>query len=182
MSRKFILVLFAILLVLLLAGCTDQLMVMGASDPASIRLYLINESASKFVCPNPGLCPQGLTTGAHHFLDSPPMLAPGEAVSYTTRQLGGADGVCTGDRPDFMVGLCGWNYGDSPDQMNTMAKQYGGQIGFQFNCGDTVILRWNDAGPAGGTWTSEVLTAPGNKPATMDFQEMGAPAGGSCTG
>jgi hypothetical protein len=181
MSKKFLLILVAVFLLLVLTRCTDQILMMGASDPASVRLYLVNESENLYLSPNPGLCSQGLTAGPHRFLEVRPILAPAEAVSYTTRQIGGAEGVCTGERPDFMVGLCGWSFGSSPDQMTEINVQYGGQIGHQFNCGDTVILRWVDAGPAGGAWSSECLTAPGNMPATMEFQSISLPQGASCS-
>ena len=178
MSGKISLVL--VVSMLLCAGCTDSLLMLGASDPGSVRVYLVNTSSSRFVSPNIGLCPQGLANQPHNFLEAPPMLGPGESISYTTRQIGGADGVCTNASAQFMVGLCGWTYGPTAEDQTRQDQKFGGQIGYQFNCGDTVILRWADGGPACGTWTSEVLTAPGNTPATAPFQLIDT--GGTCSG
>jgi hypothetical protein len=179
MLRKLLVILFAILILLLFTSCINELLMIAAQDPASVRVYLVNESATKYVSPNLGLCPQGLETLPHSFLSAPPVIGPGQTISYTTRELAGLAGDCAAASPDFMVGLCGWRYGDSPDALTHFDQKYGGQIGYQFNCGDTVILRWTDAGPACGTWSSEVLTRPGNDAPTADFQQI--LTGGSCT-
>lgn len=146
--------------------------------PATVRLILVNTSADKFVQPNPGLCPQGLEqTGSHRFLPNPPIIPPGRAVSFTTLQIAGVGGLCANADPNFAVGLCGWKFGPSADNLATQSTKFGGQIGAMFNCGDTVILRWSDTGPECGTWESEILTAPGNDPPSMPFQII---EGGSC--
>jgi hypothetical protein len=161
------------------SGCDVQTMFPFADSGAVVRLYLVNTSASKFVSPNPGICPQGIEESTtHQFLDKPPVIAPGTAVSYTTWQIAGFGGLCADADPSFSVGLCGWKFGDSADMLELQPEKFGGQIGFQFNCGDTVILRWSDSGPACGTWTSEVLTAPGNALPSMPFMTIG---GGACT-
>lgn len=162
------------------AGCDVQSMLPLPDSGAVVRLYLVNTSTNKFVSPNPGICPQGIEEStSHRFLDAPPVLAPGTAVSYTTWQIAGFDGLCGDADPTFAVGLCGWKFGDAADQLELQPEKFGGQIGYQFACGDTVILRWSDSGPACGTWTSEVLTAPGNAPPSMAFMTIGT--GGVCT-
>lgn len=179
MFRKLLIILTALLVLLLFAGCVNELLMIAAQDAGSVRVYLVNESTAKFVSPNLGLCPQGLETLPHSFVTTPPIIAPGQAVSYTTRELAGTAGDCSAASPDFMVGLCGWSYGDSAESLTRFDMKYGGQIGMMFNCGDTVILRWTDGGADCGTWSSEVLTRPGNATPTVEFQQI--LTGGSCT-
>lgn len=162
-------------------GCDVPTFSLFGDSGSVVRLYLVNTSAAKFVSPNPGICPQGIEESTtHRFLAEPPVIGPGEAVTYTTWQIAGANGLCGDADPSFSVGLCGWKFGDAADNLTLQAEKFGGQIGYQFNCGDTVILRWADTGPACGTWASEVLTAPGNNPPTMSFMTISD--GGVCTG
>ncbi|MEK6643556.1 MAG: hypothetical protein AAB385_05695 [Planctomycetota bacterium] len=179
MLKKLIIVLVVIFVLFLIAGCVNELLMLAAQDPGSVRVYLVNGSSTRFVAPNLGLCPQGLETLPHNFVTEPPVIGPGQSVSYTTRQLAGASGDCSSASPSFMVGLCGWSYGNAADSLTRFDQKYGGQIGMQFNCGDTVILRWTDGGPDCGTWSSEVLSAPGNTVPTAQFQQIAT--GGSCT-
>jgi len=176
------LTLAAVLSAVLIAGCTGDLVIPRLSPSDYLRVYLVNESTSKYLSPNPGLCAEGLESGTKRFLDTPPILAPGETATYTTIEIGGLNGICSGDTPQFMFGLCGWKHGASADELTPCSRMYGGQIGFQFECGDTVILRWTDVGDPDGTWTSEVLSAPGNRPPVADFQYIEGGAGPSCTG
>jgi len=173
--------LFGIAILLVFSGgCGWEGLFGGPDAGATVRLYLVNSSTAKFVSPNPGICPQGIgDSSSHRFLEERPVIGPGEAVSYTTWEIAGENGICREADASFSVGLCGWKYGDAADSLETQAQKYGGQIGVQFNCGDTVILRWSDSGPACGTWTSEVLTAPGNAAPTMAF--MVIDDGGVCT-
>ncbi len=162
-----------------IAGCDTfpNYFLMGSPD--EVTVYLVNQSTSKYVSPNPGLCPQGLEAAGHSFLDDRPMLAPGQMVSVTTRQIDPTRGDCSNADPTFMLGLCGWNHGDDPQNLTACTQRYGGQIGYQFQCGDTVILRWTDEGSPDGTWTSDVITAPGNAAPSAAFQLM--ESSGSCT-
>lgn len=165
----------------MIVGCGAELGGLFLDSGDVVRVYLVNTSTSKYVSPNPGICPQGIeATTSHRFLDEPPIIEPGRAVSYTTQQIAGSGGVCANADPSFSVGLCGWKYGDSPDNLTLQAEKFGGQIGYQFGCGDTVILRWADTGPACGTWSSEVMTAPNNPLPTAPFMTIGT--GGVCTG
>lgn len=161
-------------------ACDSAFDFFGVPSATTLRLYLVNESTTRYVSPNPGLCAEGLEAGTKRFLDVPPVIAPGEAVSYTSFEIGGQDGICSGDNPQFMIGLCGWKHGASAEDLSPCSKRYGGQIGFQFQCGDTIILRWTDAGDIDGTWTSEILSALGNGPPAADFQYIDG-GGGSCT-
>ena len=181
MNRTSVFVALCLSVLLLPAGCMLGIMdLLGGCQPHSyIRLWLVNDSKTKYVSPHPGLCPQGLTTLPHYFVDQRPVLAPGESKSYTTVEMAGAEGLCV-NRPDFMIGLCGWNYGDDPANLTGCSDRYGGQIGYQFNCGDTVILHWTDSGAATGTWTSEVLPANGNPAPSAPFQMLPPPEGGTC--
>jgi hypothetical protein len=164
------------------AGCTDLLNLFslaGLDAQQGVRIYLVNSSTSKFVSPNPGLCPQGIENQGHSFLSESPVIAPGQAVTYTTVQIGGDTGVCASADPSFMIGLCGWRFGVDSANLSQCTQKFGGQINVQFQCGDTVILRWTDGGGENGTWSSEVLTAPGNAAPTMAFQTIDG--GGSCS-
>ena len=145
----------------------------------ALTFTLVNQSASKYVSPNPGLCPQGLTVEPHSFLAERPLLSPGESVTMSTAQIDATGGRCADADPSFMFGLCGWNHGADPQNMTSCAQRYGGQIGHQFNCGDTIIMRWTDQGSPDGTWTTEVRSAPGNAAPTAEFQLM--ESGGSCS-
>jgi hypothetical protein len=181
MKKPFVVIVLAVAgLTVSVAGCTDQLYALFASDPATVRVYLVNASTARYVSANLGLCSLGLQTQPHQFITDPPVLAPGEAATFTMRQVGGAYGDCANASPDYMIGLCGWRFGDAPDALTLQDQQYGGQIGVMFHCGDTVILRWTDDGPDCGTWASDVLVAPGNPQPTQDFQLIDA--GGSCGG
>ncbi len=178
MSRKTVGCVTALSLILVGTSCEGLLQLLPQIDGASVKLILINDSATKHVSPNPGLCPQGLDVQTHAFLDPRPLLAPGERIAVSTFQLAGFDGLCSDADPSFMIGLCGWHHGEDPANLTQCTEQYGGQIGFQFHCGDTVILRWTDEGGPDGTWTSEVVPATGNAPPMMAFQLM--PGGGQC--
>jgi len=156
--------------IVVMTGCFDFTGICGRQDESSVRIYLVNDSTTHVVAPKLGVCPVGMTTEPHYFVDPIPNIQPGESVVYTTRQIAGNHGVCTNADPAFSIGLCGWSYGTCTCAMTHVAQKFGGQIGFQFNCGDTIILRWTDTGGAGGTWTSEGLTAAGNAAPTADFQ------------
>lgn len=153
-------------------GCTDAFNLLPIFDSASVKLIIHNDSATKHVSPNPGLCPQGLEVQTHSFLENPPVLAPGASVTITTLDIGGFDGLCADADPSFMVGFCGWKFGEDPNNLSACTEQYGGQIGYQFHCGDTLIMRWTDSGGTNGTWTTEVQPAMGNPAPTMEFQVM----------
>lgn len=142
------------------------------TDETTVWIKLANDSATQYVAPNIGICPNGMASQPHHFVATPPVLGPGEEVTYTSCQIAGSDGNCLTFATDFAIGLCGWQYGAAADNLESATKRFGGQIGTQFNCGDTVTLRWSDAGDTGGTWTSEVQPATGNPTPTADFQEL----------
>lgn len=181
MKKHVLIVLAGLVAILLLTGgCTEQWFSLFASDPGSVRVYLVNTSASRLVAGNLGLCSLGLENQPHRFIEQPPVLAPGESYALTTRQIGGAEGDCTNASPQFMIGLCGWRFGDTVESLQLQDQKFGGQIGYQFHCGDTVILRWADGGPDCGTWASEVLSAPGNPQPSQPFQTI--ETGGSCGG
>lgn len=169
MTKRVLLIIVVALLAVLALGCVDMLGLFGFADRGVVRIYLVNESSTHHLSPNPGLCPSGLETQPHFFLPTQPVLAPGESVSYTTFQLAGPSGFCCRAADNFMIGLCGWKFGTDPANLASCTQKYGGQIGVQFRCGDTVILRWTDGGAVNGTWTSEVLSAPGNAPPTAAF-------------
>lgn len=152
-------------------GCPFDPGIWGdASSRVQIRLE--NTSATEYVAPNVGVCPNGMAQPPHYFLEPPPVLGPGQSFTFTTTQLAGFDGNCATFATDFMIGLCGWQYGPAAADLAATTQRFGGQIGFQFRCGDTVILRWTDAGAAEGTWSSEVVSGPGNEPPTADFQSL----------
>jgi len=181
MKKHVLIVLAGLVAILLLTGgCTEQWFSLFASDPGSVRVYLVNTSASRLVAGNLGLCSLGLENQPHRFIEQPPVLAPGESYAFTARQIGGAKGDCTNASPQFMIGLCGWRFGDTVESLQLQDQKFGGQIGYQFHCGDTVILRWADGGPDCGTWASEVLSAPGNPQPSQPFQTI--ETGGSCGG
>lgn len=145
----------------------------GACDEgSSARIRLVNASADQYVAPNVGVCPNGMAAAPHYFAYPTPMLGPGEEITYTSRQIAGIDGDCGTYSTNFAVGLCGWQYGASPDALSSATRRFGGQIGFQFHCGDTITLRWTETGEGGGTWTSEVEPAAGNPTPTVEFQEI----------
>lgn len=154
------------------SGCDDQCLFCAAQDEGAVTVRLINDSAAQHVSPNLGVCPNGMAAQPHVFVDPLPVLGPGEEITYTTTGIAGSQGDCLRYTTDFMIGLCGWQYGASADDLVNGGRPYGGQIGFQFQCGDTVILRWLDDGEEGGEWTSEVETAPGNEPPAGEFQDQ----------
>lgn len=180
MNRRVGFYLIALFSMIAVAGCGVFPRLHGAFEQSFVRIYLVNTSTTKYVSPNPGLCPQGLQNLPHFFVRTPPLLAPGESVAITTVELAGPRGVCCGNPTDFMIGLCGWKYGTDPNALASCADRYGGLIGAQFNCGDTVILRWTDTGADIGTWSSEVLPARGNPVTTQPFMALPPPEGGSC--
>lgn len=180
MTRRWSYLLPTVALAAVLGACGAFPHGLDRFERGFVRIYLVNTSTTKFVAPNPGLCPEGLQNLPHFFVRTPPLLAPGESVSISTLELAGPRGACCGDPADFMIGLCGWKYGTDPDNLATCADRYGGALGMQFRCGDTVILRWTDVGAEIGVWSSEVLTARGNAPTTQPFMALPPPEGGSC--
>lgn len=144
----------------------------SCDETSSVRIRLVNTSADQFVAPNVGVCPNGMAASPHYFAHPTPVLGPGEEITYTSCQIASIDGNCDTFSTDFAVGLCGWRYGASTDALTSATRRFGGQIGFQFSCGDTIILRWTDSGNDGGTWTSEVEPATGNTTPAVDFQEI----------
>ena len=153
-------------------GCPGLMPDPPPRDEAMVQIRLVNDSETKYVAPNLRVCPNGMANDPHHMVTPPPVLAPGEQTAYTSAEIAGSDGDCLVFATDFMIGLCGWAHGPSGDDLSTAATRYGGQIGFQFSCGDTVILRWSGEGTNGGTWTSEVQPAAGNEPPSAEFQEL----------
>jgi len=152
-------------------GCLDR------SSPntdaaASVRVTLINGNSTQYVSPNLGICPLGMATPPHYFVTPAPVLGPGEQITYTTDQIAGASGNCQAFATDFTIGLCGYNYGASADNLTALEGPYRGIIGTHFNCGDTVVLTWSDALSPQESWTSEVQPATGNPTPTEAF---GAP-------
>jgi hypothetical protein len=154
------------------AGCAELWTLLASGEEALVQITLVNESETQTVAPNLGVCPNGMASEPHYFVDSPPVIAPGEEVTYTTGQIAGLGGNCLFFSTDFMIGLCGWQYGPSADELTSVDTQYGGQIGFQFSCGDTVIMRWSDTGENGGAWTTEVQPGAGNDAPVAEFQEL----------
>lgn len=152
------------------AGCLDFLSPCQLDETNTVRIRLVNNSETQYVSPNLGVCPNGMSQSPHHFVTPPPVLGPGEEMVYTSGEIGSCDGDCATYSTAFMIGLCGWSHGTSQDQLAAVNSPWGGQIGVQFNCGDTVTLRWTDAGDAGGTWSSEVETATGNAAPTAAFE------------
>jgi len=142
------------------------------NDETTVHLTLVNGSTTQLVVPNIGVCPNGMENEPHHFVATPPVLAPGEEITYTACQLAGADGNCFTFDTAFSIGLCGWSYGPSEDELSGTRTRFGGQIGMQFNCGDTIILRWTETENAWGAWSSEVVPAPDNDPPAAEFQVM----------
>lgn len=152
------------------SDCLQSLFPCG--EDATITVRLINDSTSQSVAPNLGFCPLGMATQPHFFVATPPVLGPGEEITYTSCEIAGAYGNCQTYNSDFMTGLCGWEYGANQAQLSQTIRRFGGQIGVQFNCGDTIILRWTEAGEAGGTWTSEIEPATGNPQPQTAFQAL----------
>jgi hypothetical protein len=150
------------------SGCLSRF-APNAEPQGIVQITLANDSATQYVAPNLGVCPQGMATLPHYFVPAAPVLAPGAEVTYTTDQIAGSDGNCRAFSTEFTVGLCGWSYGASATTMTAADSRLRGIIGAQFNCGDTVILHWSDSGDAGGTWTSEVQPAIGNPTPTEAF-------------
>ena len=155
------------------AGCPGLWPVTPPTGDETVQVRLINDSATQYVAPNLGVCPNGMANQPHHFVETPPVLAPGEEITYSAGELAGSGGNCVTFATDFMVGLCGWLYGADGEELDSVERRFGGQIGFQFSCGDTIILRWSEAGEdESGTWTSEVEPAAGNDPPEVPFQEL----------
>jgi len=154
------------------SGVTCLQSLFPCSEETMVTVRLINDSTSQYVAPNLGFCPLGMATQPHFFVASPPVLGPGEEATYTSCELAGVYGNCQTYNSDFMTGLCGWAYGTNQEQLSQTIRRFGGQIGAQFNCGDTIILRWTEAGEAGGTWTSEVEPATGNPQPQTPFQAL----------
>ena len=69
----------------------------------------------------------------------------------------------------------GYGPTSNPDLMTYVGMPdgppYMGVIGVQFNCGDTIELRWSNCATGGGegTWTSTVIPAAGNPQPTEAF-------------
>ncbi len=155
-----------LILIGMMGGCLP-----APSDSTDvIRIYLVNDSNTHYVSPNLGVCPNGMGFTPHYFVNPPPVIAPGRAVCYTTTDLAGTQGNCSSTNPLFAIGLCGWSYGPTAEGLSSHSQKYGGQIGVQFHCRDTVILRWTDGLLTGGTWNSEILTSPGNPKPSASFQ------------
>jgi hypothetical protein len=168
MVRQWTLVVLVVSGTLLCGGCPFQ----PQPDPATIvRIKLVNDSQAQYVQPHLRVCPLGMATDPHYPLANPPILAPGQSATYTTAQIAGDDGNCQTFSTDFMLGLCGWGYGTNRNNLSDTGQRYGGQIGYQFWCGDTVILHWTDDGGP-GIWTSEVQSAVGNEPPVAPFQSL----------
>ncbi len=150
------------------AGCLERF----SPDPVevgTVQVRLINDSATQYVAPGLGICPYGMATPPHYFVTPPPVLGPGQEMTYTTDQLAGENGNCLAFTTDFTIGLCGFSYGTQADSLTTVEGPYRGVIGVQFSCGDTVVLRWSDAQEPQGSWTSEVQPAQGNPQPTEAF-------------
>ncbi len=152
--------------------CTGGCDPITTVDPNTIvTITVVNDSQTQFVQPKLRVCPEGMLVEPHFPLANPPILAPGQSVTYTTAQIAGASGNCQTFSTNFMLGLCGWGYGTDRAALLDTAARYGGQIGFQFHCGDTVILHWTDGAEA-GTWSSEVQPAEGNPAPVAAFQSL----------
>jgi len=164
--------LLGVLCVAVLPGATCIQLFTPCTEDAMVTVRLINDSATQTVSPNLGFCPNGMADVPHLFVSTPPVLGPGEEATYTSCEVAGSFGNCQTFTTDFMIGLCGWRYGADEAQLTQATRRFGGQITHQFNCGDTVILRWTDAGDNGGTWTSEVQPATGNTQPGEAFQEL----------
>ncbi len=158
--------------VAVLSGATCLQFLVPCTEQAMVTVRLINDSAAQSVSPNLGFCPNGMASQPHFFVGAPPVLGPGEEATYTSCEVAGSFGNCQSFSADFMVGLCGWRFGADQAQLAQVPRRFGGAIGQQFSCGDTIILRWSDAGGNGGAWTSEVQPAAGNSPPAAAFQEL----------
>ncbi|MFH1748839.1 MAG: hypothetical protein ABIG44_17535 [Planctomycetota bacterium] len=165
-------VIAATLIALSIAGCTCLFPTSTCTAATGVTIRLINDSATQHVVPNLGICPNGMAYTPHYFVNPTPTLAPGAEVVYTSCEIADSDGNCVNFATDFMIGMCGWQYGADANALTSTARRLGGAIGVQFNCGDTIILRWTEAGDNGGTWTSEVQPATGNPAPMEQFQEI----------
>jgi hypothetical protein len=149
--------------------------------PTMLKITLFNDSCGTYISPGFGVCPKGMADqDSHHFVNPPAVIAPGDAVTYTSDQVAGAaDGDCVAFSTDFTVGIPSWGYGPTPTPDNNwlyVGMTYGdppyvGFIGTQFHCGDTIELHWSncDTGGGAGVWTSEVIPGPGNPQPTAPF-------------
>ena len=172
MSRRRIVGLLAVLAALGAGGCANLLEALRIPQPL-VRIKVVNDSVRQTVRPNIAVCPNGIESEPHHFVRTPPVLGPGESITYTTAEIAGTDGNCQTFDTNFMLGVCTWEFGDSRETLAPAAAQrFGGQIGFQFQCGDTVILHWLDTDEVGGSWTAEVITAIGNQLPSAPFQSL----------
>ena len=162
----------ALTLAVTVMGSTCTYVFPPCQGDSTVVIVLANDSTTQFVSPSLGVCPNGMAAQPHLFVDPAPVIAPGTEVTYSTCQIGGTDGDCKTFATDFAIGLCGWQNGPTADDLTAVFTRLAGQIGVQFSCGDTVTLRWTDAGSDGGTWTSEVQPATGNPEPTADFQEL----------
>ena len=170
MSTRRTVVSLAVLAGLTAGGCPNWLDQLGP-DPL-VQIKVVNDSAAQIVSPIIAVCPNGIENQPHYF-STPPVLAPGESITYTTQQIAATDGNCETFGTAFMLGVCSWEFGTAADNLAPAANQrFGGQIGFQFQCGDTVILHWLDTDATGGSWTAEVVPAIGNPAPTAPFQSL----------
>lgn len=170
MTPRFMLLVLAGMLPIPWLQCLD----MCHEDPPDagsvVTIRIINDSTDRFVSPNLGVCPNGMLSMPHHFVEPAPILGPGQEITYTSFEIACGDGNCQTFSTDFAIGLCGWGYGDCTCLLTNAATRYSGSIGVQFFCGDTVILRWTASGDEPGTWTSEVESAEGNDAPSGPFQ------------
>jgi hypothetical protein len=140
--------------------------------PTTLTINVFNDSCATYISPRLGVCPNGMAQPPHYFVEPPPVITPGQSVSYTSDQIAGAvDGDCS-TFSGLVVGIPGWGYGptSNPDTMTYVETRFVGLVGVQFHCGDTINLRWSNCTTGGeGTWTSEVIPAPGNPDPTAPF-------------
>jgi hypothetical protein len=144
------------------------------THPTTLKITLYNDSCGTYIAPKLGVCPNSMAQPPHYFAEPPPVIVPGQSVTYTTDQLAGAtDGSCVDYPTTFTVGIPGWGYGptSNPDTMTYVETRFVGLIGVQFSCGDDVNLHWSNCTTGGGegVWTSEVIPGPGNPEPTAPF-------------
>ncbi len=156
-------------------GCIPAGQNCPCQTESTIRIWLVNKSETNYVAPVLKVCPKGMISEPHFTVDPVPKIAPRQVLLYTTTKIAGDQGDCSQADPNFMLGICGWTYGTCTCGMKQADVRYGGQIGVQFNCGDTVILRWSDDPNdpnAAGSWESEVLPAAGNPEPNAAFMTL----------
>jgi hypothetical protein len=171
MSTRWTVVVTAMLASLAASGCADVFSTLVGVQPV-VQIKVVNDSERQTVSPNIAVCPNSIEQPPHYFVDIPPVLGPGESITYTTEELAGSDGNCRTFNTSFMLGICTWQFGPTRDDMTTVDQRFGGRIGSQFQCGDTVILHWLDTDEVGGSWTAEVVPARGNQPPSASFQSL----------